>query len=693
MSEQLAIKLSSSSFGAESFVQHETQNALDVESLISLKQKIQFLSDETNGSLKKNVYQNYRQFIETSKEISYLESEMYQLSHMLTEQQSVINALVEFSIIGSKAPSAAERQAEKKDDESNKNISTLLEKVEGCASVLDVRGRYLVHCGELMETSSSEPKKIQKIYAVMLNDGLMLASPLSNRRGPVQYKFQDLYELDSLAIVNVPDDHQHKNAFKVLMFPDTRLFLCDTSQAKKEWLEVIDKLKKEKITPTGIRRESFILETKNPFIEDRVSLRSFYDGNVEDYVEAEVPELLLELPEELDVHIAQRDFEGAVELVHKANDPKYTLSKEMRARIDHRIKQLVDVLMNELRVSPDKSLQGGPRAARRAVHLLIRLGKSSQACSLFLKHRSAILRQAMRHQKVEGATTPYVSRLCTVFFNSMIDTGREFTRAFTNSHSCASAFVIWARCELLRFVQIFSRHVFTMQVALSTVAECVSMVRVRCQQLCEIGLDLVFVLDGVVRTDVENMVIESKNKLVEAVKLRAADDKWLPQNLQNKAGISRFLEDMMDIGISGIVSFIYDECYVSLSLNTTTFCKAYMNYCEDLMKLYTPTMQPHIVSSLVEGFQAQMRHIEASLASDKFKTEHKFILNNGKFLLDTILSLAEQNYEKVVGENCSALADLRKSHLELLNSSVVHTPVAPPKASASVTKYSSSAYL
>lgn len=34
------------------------------------RQKIQGLADETNVLLKKNVYQNYMQFIETAKEIS-----------------------------------------------------------------------------------------------------------------------------------------------------------------------------------------------------------------------------------------------------------------------------------------------------------------------------------------------------------------------------------------------------------------------------------------------------------------------------------------------------------------------------------------------------------------------------------------------------------------------------------------------
>ncbi len=52
------------------------------------------------------------------------------------------------------------------------------------------------------------------------------------RRGPVKYKFQTLYELDSLAVVNARDVGPCKNAFKILMFPDTRMFQADNPKTK-----------------------------------------------------------------------------------------------------------------------------------------------------------------------------------------------------------------------------------------------------------------------------------------------------------------------------------------------------------------------------------------------------------------------------------------------------------------------------
>ena len=48
----------------------------------------------------------------------------------------------------------------------------------------------------------------------------------------MRYKFHTLYELDNLAVVNVKDTNVVKNAFKLLMFPDTRLFQAESPKAK-----------------------------------------------------------------------------------------------------------------------------------------------------------------------------------------------------------------------------------------------------------------------------------------------------------------------------------------------------------------------------------------------------------------------------------------------------------------------------
>lgn len=48
----------------------------------------------------------------------------------------------------------------------------------------------------------------------------------------MKYRFQGLYELDSLAVVNVRDAGPVKNAFKILMFPETRMYQADSAKTK-----------------------------------------------------------------------------------------------------------------------------------------------------------------------------------------------------------------------------------------------------------------------------------------------------------------------------------------------------------------------------------------------------------------------------------------------------------------------------
>ena len=113
-----------------------------------------------------------------------------------------------------------------------------------------------------------------------------------------------------------------------------------------------------------------------------------------------VPYLLLTFQ----VYIAQREFGDAVDLVLKAstwvaeNCHKSTDSARVREAtldLEMRTQNLIQVLASEL--STQKSFQGGPRTARNAVKLLCRLGRSSQAADLFLKHRDAILQASLKY--------------------------------------------------------------------------------------------------------------------------------------------------------------------------------------------------------------------------------------------------------------------------------------------------------
>lgn len=75
--------------------------------------------------------------------------------------------------------------------------------------------------------------------------------------------------------------------------------------------------------------------------------------------------------------------------------------------------------------------------------------------------------------------------------------------------------------------------------------------------MIDIGLDLTFFLEAELRAPVERCLRDSREKLMESIKLRAIEDKWRPFNFTNKTAVQRFADDMKEIGITSIQPWIY----------------------------------------------------------------------------------------------------------------------------------------
>ena len=683
MADVSGLKIGSADFNPDKYVRDLSQRCVGGQELQQQYQKIQGLGEETSAQLKRNVYQNYTQFIETAKEISHLESEMYQLSHLLTEQRSLLAALASTSLLGSTnsgATSSGENTSEvtekpdqeqqREEEERRRKLTAALEKVEGCVDLIDSPSRSLIHEGDLLELEPTEGTAMQRMHAFLFNDGLLLAPWIPNRRGPARYKFQTLIELGSFAAVNVRDMGSVKTAFKLLAFPDTRLFQCTSNQSKKEWLEKFEAAKKAALAQEQPKRqESVATSETSPIRSSSIDSSSgnnpFEDSGpaVSSPDVAELPEWLLELPEDLDVCIAQRHFEDAFSLLQKANQFPLPVHKdpqliEIRRKVDGRNRALIEVLMKELEVSPDKSLQGGLRAARRAVRLLNQLGRSSQACDLFLKLCSSILKTQLRRVKREGATVVYVRLLGGIFFSNMMDMASEFLRAFPNSPSCASALVVWAGLELTHLTSHLVKQVFMPQSPVSTLSECVVSIRSQCDQLCELGIDLRYQLDGLLRAPLQRALSDARDKAVEAVKLRAAEDRWHPTNLGSKDALTKFV---METGLSPshMQRYVQGESWIALSTSTVALTRQYLSLMEDCLRLCTSELTRIVDQVLSDVFSAQLVHLESNLKNEKSgPSERQFIEKNAVFLLDELLPSVTKSYQERLGNTCQSLEAL-----------------------------------
>lgn len=659
---RLKRQLEYSHFQAEQYVKLLSQQSDGDRDLQEHRQRIQGLADETAQSLKRNVYQNYRQFIETAKEISYLEGEMYQLSHILTEQKGIMESVAQTLLHSDRSEAARELKAafhEEAEEGKTRNLTTLLEKVEGCQNLLETPGRYLLYNGDLTEFDVDNMVLIQKVHTFLMNDCLLIATSLPIRRG--MYKFNALYNLDDLAVVNVKENPPMKNMFKILMFPESRIFQAENAKIKKEWLDVLEETKKNKILIEKCKKEDLLCSTSHASCDSSLNEKTTIEEEKEEKVNLSL-EWIQELPDNLDVCIAQRNFEGAVDLLAKLNcflqDKPLTYSvQELRAKVDPRLKHLTDVLVFEL--SPDRSLRGGPKATRRAVSQLVRLGQSTKACGLFLQNRATAVHTAIRQLRIEGATLLYVHKLCNVFFTSLLETAKEFEMDFAGNSGCYSAFIVWSCSALKMFVDAFSKQVFDSKENLSTAAECVKVAKEHCKHMSEIGLDLTFILHAFLVKDLKTVLQCNKDIIIEATKHRNSEEMWRKMNLMTPVALGKLREEMQNCGVHNFDQYIGEDCWVNISYTIVAFTKQIMFFLEEALKLYFPELHMVLLESLIEIILVAVQHVDYSLRCEQDFEKRDFIKQNASFLYDTVLPVVEKRFEEGVGKPVKQLQDLR----------------------------------
>ncbi|CAH1715043.1 exocyst complex component 8 isoform X2 [Aphis gossypii] len=547
----------------EKYVKELSQRCMGPEELLQQKTNVQSLGEQINTMLKKNVFYNYIQFIDTAKEIANLEGEMYQLSHLLTEQASLLNSLASSSIV-------------------SEQISNSGKEVNG------------VQNAEV--DNVIEEKRVQKLLNIMER------------------------------VENCNNDWLSK--FEV---------------AKKSQISVENKMKTT-VDHKMIQRADSILLVHNSFEPETPEL--------------ELPEWIVDLADDLDVLIAQRHFEDANSLISKAkqyleehgDNISTSIEQEIKTKLENRIQALTLVLTKELQVSPDKSHKGGLRAARRAVRILNQLDKSSQACDLFLKVCSNLLKSQLQYVKRDGAMSSFVKKYSMVFFGTTIEITHEFLyKAFPNSSACASAFILWTIQEVNDFMIILNKHMFVPQTSLSNLSECIKVIHKNCQELCDYGIDLQFQIDGQLRIPLTKSINDIKEKTIEVIKMRFSEDKWKPFNLKTKQQRDKIIEEYTNYGFSNIESYNKGDSWIMLTQNTITFTRTYLLLLNDCLVLYSTDLANVIDQLLYEVFAAHCNYIKSSMKNKNFVNDINIITTNARFILDIFLSHCFKLYSASTG--------------------------------------------
>lgn len=683
MSEINMEKFAVPDFVPERYVKELAKSCVGGEELQQQKDKIQSLAEETASALKKNVYENYMQFIETATEISHLEAEMYKLSHLLSEQRTVLTTLSHASVLGNENAISRESldnhdvEAERAEEQRKNKLNLISEKVEGCMNLLDVPDRTLLHEGDLLEIDAEENTALQRMHVYLFNDCLMLTSWISNRRGPNRYKFQASYPISTLAVVNVRDLGSVKQAFKVLAFPDTRVFQCNSFAIKKDWLDKFDVAKK-----LHIEKETSKQKKKDGQDKPKPELLESPSLSVEELPSPQVPPLpewLADVTEELDVLIVERHFQKTYELMvsaQKALDTEENKNHPQRSdllkRIEQKQKVLIEILLKELDVNHNWSPRGGLQSSRQPVHILNKFNMTSQACELFLAICSHTVKVHVKGVQLEGSINSYVKQVGEVFFCSLSDALTEFITLFPKNK--ISAFVVWASMQLRMLMSQIIKQVFTPQCALDSVLDCVQSLRDQCLLFCEFGLDLRFQMNSCLRAPIVKAMREYREKIVDSMRSKVSEDKWTPVNMHTKAGVNKFLVQMESLGLI-LAKYIINETWVDLSSSTIWFAQSVITIQKVGLQLATKDMMDVLDECIFAVFNARLM---LSIGNDSSYAQKNF-----KFILDTVMPLMLRCYKEEVGYDNDKLVNLAKKF---------GVYVAPPKKS-NITKYTSNEYL
>ena len=101
-----------------------------------------------------------------------------------------------------------------------------------------------------------------------------------------------------------------------------------------------------------------------------------------------------------------------------------------------------------------------------------------------------------------------------VFFAGILESSVEFRKAFCRRGDedaddfKMSSLLVWVREEMTRFLDRIEKQIFSSSTPLETISICVEAIREQCAALRHSGLDLLFLVDGHLRRNIERTVIE-----------------------------------------------------------------------------------------------------------------------------------------------------------------------------------------
>ncbi|XP_073814639.1 exocyst complex component Exo84 [Musca autumnalis] len=640
-------------FSVERYTKQLVKECVGGPDLQKKKKEIQAYSDKTSATLKKSVYANYMQFIETAKEISNLESEMTQLSLLLNEQHNILASLTDGAV--TKSGEEEDKDAQTQEMAGNMHATRAVkEVVQGFNGNLE--GKTFLCEGALTELDSNDYRPIQIVFFFLFNDVLIVCKVKHDKR----LEFIAEYDPKKIAVINIKDLNGVKNAINIITPDGSKIYQSVTPAGKIEWIEQFEvafrwdqqqKKSKKGPAPHPPKAKGSTTPTTNSERSADLSPTESESVVVRKEEENVGPEWIQSATDEIQTFIAQRHFEEAESLIKRCQDfleknKNFVGAVEIEEKVKHLERQLTDVLLQELSKCHARNLEVALRSSRRCLQILVNMGKARQACGTLLRVCSSALRTAQREARKNNA------EISELFFCDLAQVACAFLMSFESQPACVSALVVWCNAELQYFASQLKKHYLTKGSPLESIAKCVEGVRKPCAKLTEIGLDLSYHLEGLLRADLEDLINDSRLRLLETV--RRTDDPWQPFNLQTKSNLKRLLTELETLGID-MQSHATGDTWINLTQSTLNFTRHYLqltSHCAYLSK-------SEALSKSCQMLLKELIVAQHSLKPDpNLSVDPNFVAKNKQFLCDELLPIAISIFRRISGSNPELLRNI-----------------------------------
>ncbi|KAI9227877.1 MAG: Cullin repeat-like-containing domain protein [Piptocephalis tieghemiana] len=322
---------------------------------------------------------------------------------------------------------------------------------------------------------------------------------------------------------------------------------------------------------------------------------------------------LADITDELDVYIAHREFDDAVECIENARTALRSIKVRSNQvlRLEHNLEEqtsrLGTIITRDFKnpiITKTQLIQN--------IRWLLRLKLNEQARESFLSARSHIIRQRVSQLAYDADAMQYVRELSMVSFTLIRNTSEWYNTTFKDA-TLSSAFMKWVKGEIEQFAEAFRRKVFFEQQRFQLIAGALQCVMGQCKILREGGLQLDFLVESMFEKNILDAI---------SIYERVCTDNHQVHELEEIT-----------------VSVRTDAPEFSITLSTSKFFHALKEFEGDLSLLKSPSLYGKLVGTIGNLSEGYIRRVVQFVEDNvSLSDTHTFLLmSDARFICDSAL--------------------------------------------------------